>query len=103
MPATYLKSTDEKLSVQLENISSKINNYSDIFALSPAEVAAAGANAGYLSWTVTSHLKVDTHKKDWTLFKNILKKGEDNITANPRHRSPDLSVAPAVVAPRIVF
>jgi len=99
---SYLARTDEKLSLQLDNFGSKIGLYAVQFGLTPAEVTSQIADAAYFSWTVNSHLKIDTHKKDWTIFKNILKKGADNVTANTAPSTPTLSAAPAVVAPGIV-
>ncbi len=48
-------------------------------------------------------LKVETFKKDWITFKNILKKGESNIISNNAPTLPVLDVAPNSVAPGIVF
>lgn len=100
---TYLANTDEKLSLQIENFSSKINLYATLFGLMPAEVQGLVDDSNYFSWVVTSYVKIETNKKDWTLFKNILKKGEVHVTENPEPIAPVLPKAPQMVAPGIVY
>jgi hypothetical protein len=100
---TYLENTDEKLALQLDNFSSKIGGYVAIFGITEMEVTSLTEDSNYLSWAINSHLKIDTHKKDWTLFKNILKKGEDHVTANPAPASPRLEDEPRAVAPGVVY
>ena len=103
MPANYLENTDEKLALQLDNFSSKIGGYVTIFAITGQEVASLNEDSDYLSWAINSHLKIDTHKKDWTLFKNILKKGEDHVIANPAPATPTLDEEPKSVAPGVIY
>ncbi len=99
----YLETTDEKLSLQLSNFASKIDVYAFNFGFNAAEVANQGADALYFDWSVKNVIKVETFKKDWTTFKNILKKGESNVTSNNAPTLPVLDVAPTAVAPGVVF
>lgn len=99
---TYLANTDEKLAVQLLNFSSKVGTYQTDFNLLPAEITSIKNDAAFLDWTVKNHKKIDTYKKNWTTFKNILKKGESNVTINSIPATPALDTAPAVVPPGIV-
>jgi hypothetical protein len=99
----YLETTDEKFSLQMSNFGSKIDNYATNFGFSPAEVAGVQADAAYFEWSVKNVIKVETFKKDWITFKNILKKGESKVTSNNAPTLPVLDVAPAAVAPGIVF
>ena len=100
---TYLENTDEKLALQLDNFSSKIILYVTLFGLTAPEVDATREDSDYFSWTVNSYFKIETNKKDWTLFKNILKKGEDHVTANPAPSAPTLDTEPRNVAPGVVY
>ncbi len=99
---SYLERTDEKFALQLNNFASKIDTYATTFALNPAEVASITADATYYMWAVTNFKKIDTYKKNWTTFKNILKKGEANVTSNEAPTNPTLEALPAVVAPGIL-
>ena len=101
--ATYLENTDEKLALQLDNFSSKIGGYVTIFGITAPEATYLSEDSNYLSWAINSHLKIDTNKKDWTLFKNILKKGEENITSNPAPTAPKLDSEPKIVAPGVIY
>ena len=102
MAATYLENTDEKLSIQMTNFGSKLGTYAAPFALTPAEVTGIQADAAQYAWTVTNLKKIETHKQNWTTFKNILKKGEANVTANLVPTTPTLDAAPAAVAPGVL-
>ncbi len=53
-------------------------------------------------WVINSFKKVDTNKKNWTTFKNILKKGESNVTVNNAPTAPTLDATPEAVAPGIL-
>jgi hypothetical protein len=101
--ASYLESTDEKLALQLDNFSSKMDGYAALFGITAPEVASLTGDSNYYSWAVNSHLKIETNKKDWTLFKNILKKGEENVTANAAPTTPVLIASPTAVAPGVVY
>ena len=101
--STYLESTDERFSLQLGNFSSKIGVYAPQFNLTPADVTGITEDSAYFSWVVNSYVKIETNKKDWTLFKNILKKGQDHVTNNPVPTTPALEVMPHDVAPGIVY
>lgn len=103
MAASYLENTDEKLALQLDNFSSKLNLYETLFGLTPREVASSLEDSNYFSWAVNSHLKIDTNKKDWTLFKNILKKGEENVTSNSAPTTPVLDSEPRNAPPGVVL
>jgi hypothetical protein len=103
MSAIYLESTDEKLSIQMINFSSKVGAVATTFGLTPAEVASILADAIYFSWAVVNYKKVETNKKDWTTFKSILKKPAINVTSNPAPVAPTLDVAPTAVAPGVVY
>ena len=78
----YLENTDEKLVVQLDNFSSKIEVYAPQFGLSPAEVTSIKNDSNYFVWTVSSFQRVDTYKKNWTSYKTNLKKGITGSTNN---------------------
>ena len=103
MATGYLENTDEKLSFQLSNFSSKLNLYEPLFGLTPREIESSVEDSAFFSWAVNSHLKIDTHKKDWTLFKNILKKGEENVTTNSAPTTPVLEEMPREVPPGVVY
>jgi hypothetical protein len=100
---SYLEKGDSKFSLQLSNFASKIDIYATNFGFTPAEIASVQADAQYYDWAVQNILKVETFKKDWTTFKNILKKGESNVTSNNAPVAPLLTVAPTAVAPGILF
>lgn len=103
MKLSYLELTDEKLAIQLPNFSSKIDTYSVLFALSAAEVASIKADTLFFVWAITNYKKIDTFKKNWTTFKNILKKGEANVVSNTAPAAPTLDVMPPVVPPGILI
>ena len=103
MATGYLENTDEKLALQLDNFSSKIDGYASIFGITAPEVQSLTEDSDCFKWAVNSHLKIDTNKKDWTLFKNILKKGEENITSNPAPTAPKLDSEPKIVAPGVIY
>ena len=71
---SYLEKGDSKFSLQLSNFASKIDAYNVAFAISTAEVTSIQTDAVFYTWAVTNFKKVDTYKKNWTTFKNILKK-----------------------------
>ena len=99
----YLEQTDRKFSLQLSNFASKIDIYATAFNFTDAEIAGVKADASYYDWAVQNILKVETFKKDWTTFKNILKKGESNVTSNNAPTIPLLTEAPTAVALGILF
>jgi hypothetical protein len=101
--SSYLETTDEKFSLQLSNFSSKLDTHANTFGLTEAEVASNKADALYYEWSIRNLFKVETYKKDWTTFKNILRKGESNVTSNNAPVYPVLDAAPAAVAPGIQF
>lgn len=100
---TYLESTDEKLAIQMTNFGSKIGGYATNFALTPAEVSGVQDDAAFFSWSVSNLRRIETHKQNWTAFKNILKKGEANATVNTVPAIPLLEAEPTAVAPGVLF
>jgi hypothetical protein len=100
---SYLETSDEKFSLQLSNFATKIDIYATAFNFADADVASIKADAIYFDWSVKNILKVATYKKDWTMFKSILKKGESNVTSNNAPTVPMLDKAPDAVAPGILF
>jgi hypothetical protein len=100
--ASYLETSDEKLAIQVDNFSSKIGLYATDLGISSAEVEGIIKDALFFLWVVTNFKKIDTHKKNWTTFKNILKKGEANVTINNAPTEPRLDAAPEQVAPGIL-
>ena len=99
---SYLETTDEKFALQLSNFSSKIGTYSATFGLTAAEIESINADATYFTWAVNNFKKIDTYKKNWTTFKNILKKGESNVFINEAPTNPTLEAQPVGVAPGIL-
>ncbi|TRX35233.1 hypothetical protein [Flavobacterium restrictum] len=99
---SYLEQTDEKLALQLTNFTSKIDTYNVAFGITAAEVTSIKADGVYLAWSVTNFKKIETYKKNWTTFKNILKKGESNVTSNTAPPAPVLDATPPVVPPGVV-
>lgn len=93
----YLENTDEKLVVQLDNFSSKIEVYAPQFGLSPAEVTSIKNDSNYFVWTVSSFQRVDTYKKNWTSYKTNLKKGITGSTNNEIPAPLSFEVAPIAV------
>lgn len=102
MKGSYLELTDEKLAIQLANFSSKIDTYNVGFAITAAEVTSIKADSLFFVWAVTNYKKIDTYKKNWTTFKNILKKGEANVVSNTAPAAPTLDVMPTAVPPGIL-
>ncbi|MBC7524485.1 MAG: hypothetical protein H7239_08625 [Flavobacterium sp.] len=100
--SSYLKTSDEEIVSQVDNFSSKIESIASKFAITPAEVASIQNDAKYLTWAINSYFKVDTNKKNWTSFKNILKDGEANVTSNSAPTAPALDQAPEEVAPGVL-
>ena len=103
MMKNYLESSDEKFAIQLGNFASKIDLYKTVFGLTDEETRSIREDAAFFQWTVTNLKKVETYKRNWTSFKNILKKGETNVTSSTFPETPLLDVAPTAVAPGIVF
>lgn len=99
---TYLERTDEKFAIQHANFSSKMDLYANDFGITAAEVDSIKNDSLYFNWVVSNFKKIDTHKKDWTTFKNILKKGEANVFINNAPTAPVLDAAPAAVAPGVL-
>ncbi len=93
----YLENTDEKLVVQMDNFSSKIEVYAPQFGLTPAEVAGIRNDSNYLVWTVSSFQRVDTYKKNWTSFKTNLKKGITGPVNNEVPSPLEFDTAPTAV------
>ena len=100
---SYLETTDEKLTLQLDNFASKLNNYAGQFGLTSSEVDEMVADAAYFSWMTNNYRKIATHKKEWTLFKTIQKNGERHVAENWTPVAPVLTAMPTAVAPGIVF
>lgn len=103
MAANYLEQTDEKLAIQISNFASKIGTYATLFALTEAEVLVAQVDAAHFSYTLSNLKKIDTHKKNWTTYKNILKRGEANVTINAEPVMPTLEVPPTRAAPGVLI
>lgn len=95
--AYYLAGTDEKLAIQMNNFASKIDLYVGVFGFTYVETNAMKADAALFSWAVNNLEKVTTYKQNWTAFKNILLKGEDNVTTNTAPAVPVLDPMPAAV------
>ena len=100
--SSYLKTSDEEIVSQIDNFSSKIEAYAPTFAITPEEVLSVQNDANYLTWAVSSYFKVDTNKKNWTSFKNILKAGEAKVTSNVAPTTPVLDAEPKPVAPGVL-
>lgn len=98
----YLENTDEKLVLQMDNFSSKIETYAPQFGITPAEVTSIKNDTNYLVWTVSSFERVDTYKKNWTSFKTNLKKGTNPVLANVVPSAIEFDVAPVAVPPGIL-
>jgi hypothetical protein len=98
---TYLEITDEKFAIQISNFATKLDLYAADFALTPAETDGLKADALFFAWTINNFKKVDTYKKNWTSFKNILRKGESNVSTNTTPQEPILDQMPTAVAPGI--
>jgi hypothetical protein len=99
----YLEATDEKLAIQMTNFGSKLGGYATVFALTPAEVSSAQADAAFFTWSLSNWKRIDTYKQNWINFKTILKKGEANVTVNTVPALPVLETAPPAVAPGILL
>ena len=100
---SYLERTDHKLSLQLNNFSSKLNVYAVTFNLIPLEVNQIKDDAAYFSWMISSYIKIETFKKEWTHFKTIQKNGANHVVANSTPVAPVLTIMPREVAPGIKF
>lgn len=103
MVLRYLEQTDEKLALQLDNFASKLPLYATLFGFTPSEVEGIVDDAAHFSWMIKSYLMIETHKKEWTRYKNIQKKGETHVTTNPAPVAPVLKVMPTAVAPGVEF
>lgn len=101
--STYLEHNDEKFAIQLSNFASKIDLYRPIFGLTGDETSSFTDDANFFQWSVTNLKKVDTYKRNWLSFKNILKKGETNVTTNTFPETPVLEAVPAAVTPGIIY
>ena len=99
----YLEKNDEKFAIQFANFGSKIDLYKTTFGLTDEEVASIQKDATFNQWAVTNFKKVDTYKRNWTSFKNILRKGESNVTSNTFPEAPILDAVPELVAPGVTF
>ncbi|MEC4047995.1 hypothetical protein OX284_001020 [Flavobacterium sp. SUN046] len=98
----YLEKTDEKLVLQMDNFSSKIGIYAPQFGLTPEEVTNIINDSRSFTWVVSSSERVDTYKKNWTLYKTNVKKGNFNLETNQGPAPLVFDVAPTVVAPGIL-
>lgn len=98
----YLESSEEKLAIQISNFASKIDSYTSTFGFTAAEAASIKADASYFAWTINNINKIDTYKKNWTAFKTILMKGEDNVVSSTVPAPPNLDLQPAPVAPGLL-
>ncbi len=98
----YLEKSEEKLAIQMSNFASKIDSYASSFGLTAAETTSIKADASYFVWTINNIKKIETYKKNWTAFKVILMKGEDDVVSNPAPAPPNLDVQPALVAPGVL-
>lgn len=102
MSATYLAGTDEKFAVQLANFAGKIEAYADTFGLTAAEVQGAKDDAAYFGWAVNNVEKIVTYKQNWTVFKNILKKGQAGVAENLAPQPPLLDAEPQAMPPGVL-
>ena len=98
---SYLERTDRKLSLQLDNFASKINLYAVQFDLTPVEVNEMMDDAAYFSWMTNNYLKIETYKKEWTLFKTIQKNRKHHVVTNTTPVAPVLTIMPREVPPGI--
>ena len=98
----YVEFNDEKFAIQFSNFATKIGGaYEALFGLTPGEVISIQNDAIFFSWTVNNLTKIDTYKKNWTSFKGILRKGEENVISNVFPVPPVLDTVPTAVAPGI--
>lgn len=95
----YLERTDEKLAIQINNFANKIDTYATQFGFTPAETLNMRYDAMFFTWAVNNVAKIDTYKKNWTVFKTILLKGEDGVATNNVPAPPTLDVQPIAVTP----
>ncbi|WP_432672442.1 hypothetical protein [Flavobacterium sp. SM2513] len=103
MATRYLERKDEKLTLQLDNFASKLPLYATVFGFLPSEVDGMTEDATHFSWMVHSYRKIETHKKEWTRYKTIQKKGEAHVATNQTPLAPVLNEMPTTVAPGVEF
>ena len=103
MPYNYLETTDEKFAIQLTNFASKIGTYASTFALTAAEVTKIQADAAQFAWAIVNFKKIETYKKNWTTFKNMLKRGETNVTEHDLPPMPVLDSSPTSFSPGVLI
>ena len=102
--SNYLETNDEKFAVQISNFGSKIGgSYQLLFGLTVDEVKGAQQDAAFFFWLVTSNKKMATNKRNWTSFKNIVKKGAINVPNTVVPETVVLDVMPTAVSAGIVF
>jgi hypothetical protein len=98
----YLENSEEKLAIQISNFATKIDTYAASFGLTATETLSIRNDASYFAWVVNNMKKIDSYKKNWTAFKTILLKGEDEVSSNPTPVPPTLDIQPVAVAPGVL-
>jgi hypothetical protein len=98
--STLIENTDLGFVAQLTNMKDKIGGYASALGFSPAQVAAIGADADYMSFMVLGLVNAKEYTKAWTSRKDETRKG--TALALGVYPIPvDITTPPALVAPGV--
>lgn len=79
----YVQQADELFAGQLSTFKTNIGSY-PVFALSPAQIAAQGADADYFAYLLASQQSVQNGAEQWSAWKKLAREGgEPPATGTP--------------------
>jgi hypothetical protein len=96
----YLPSDDNGKAVWLNNLSGKLPTYQAAAGLTAADAASVTADAAFFTYALNAQIQIAAYAQQWTAYKNSARNG--NAPAlGLAPVAPNLSIAPAEVAPGI--
>ena len=94
-----IEKNDLAFNAQLKNFAAKINKYSAILGITPAEVASLQADAAAFDFIMNNQAIMQTYAQTFTSFKNDLRKGEGLLGVVPA--APGLGTVPTMPAANV--
>ena len=99
--AIIVQTEDTKFAIQLSQFAQKIGIYAPTLGLTPADVAAAQADADYMGYCIYNLPIIKSYTQNVTNYKDLLRYGKGSEVAGPFPTQPVLDPAPIAVAANI--
>jgi len=97
----WLEREDVKFALQLGKFAEALPDYAITFDLTPAQLAAAAADANFARFVIVNLSNADAYKQNWVKLKDQVRYGK-NGTVTPPFPSPvDVTSPPAAVEPNV--